>query len=380
MTQRTPAEVFAPGEFIREELEVRGWSQNDLAAILGRPPRVVSEVVTGKRAITPETAKGLGNAFGTGAQFWMNLESAYQLAQVRTEDGTVARRAKLYELAPIKEMIRRRWIEHSESIDVLEKRVMDFFEITSLDQQPSFLAHAARKSTSYETATSAQLAWLFRAKKLANAVPAQGFSDRSFDTCLMSLKQILPNPQEVRQVPRILGESGIRFLVIEPLTQTKIDGVCFWLSKDSPVIALSLRYDRIDWFWHTLLHELAHVHNRDGLNQEVTIDTDLVGDQAQAFEKKSKFEQQADKFAADFSIPQGELRHFIARVRPLYSQQKILGFASRICVHPGIVVGQLQYRAEVSYAHSRRMLVRVRGIITSTALTDGWGNMPPVIV
>jgi len=58
MTQRTPAEVFAPGEFIREELEVRGWSQNDLAAILGRPPRVVSEVVTGKRAITPETAKG----------------------------------------------------------------------------------------------------------------------------------------------------------------------------------------------------------------------------------------------------------------------------------------------------------------------------------
>jgi len=76
--ERTPAEVFPPGEFIREEIEARGWSQVELAEILGWPPRLVSELIAGKRAITPETAKGLGEAFSTGAQFWMNLESSYR--------------------------------------------------------------------------------------------------------------------------------------------------------------------------------------------------------------------------------------------------------------------------------------------------------------
>ena len=72
-TKHMPAEVFPPGEFIREELEERGWTQEDFAAILGRSPRLVNEVIMGKRGITPETANGLSAAFGTSAQFWMNL-------------------------------------------------------------------------------------------------------------------------------------------------------------------------------------------------------------------------------------------------------------------------------------------------------------------
>lgn len=80
--QRIPAEAFAPGEYIREELTERGWTQLDLAEIMGQPPQVVNEIVAGKRSITPETARGLGDAFGTGAQLWMNLEASYQLSRV----------------------------------------------------------------------------------------------------------------------------------------------------------------------------------------------------------------------------------------------------------------------------------------------------------
>src|ERR1019366_7717927 len=64
-----------------------------LAEILGRPPRLVSELIAGKRAITPETAKGLGEAFNTGAQFWMNLESSYRLAQVKQDRSNSVSRA-----------------------------------------------------------------------------------------------------------------------------------------------------------------------------------------------------------------------------------------------------------------------------------------------
>src|SRR5262245_11620018 len=148
MSERRPAEVFPPGDFIKEELEAREWTQTDLAEILGRPQRVVSEVINGKRAISPETAKGLGEAFGTGAQFWMNLESAYQLAQVKDQDDVIARRASLYSKAPEKELLRRGWIEQLNSVDVLEKQIVDFFDLTQLDDDIRFCA-AAKHTTAY---------------------------------------------------------------------------------------------------------------------------------------------------------------------------------------------------------------------------------------
>ena len=85
-TDRIFAEVFSPGELIMEELEERGWTQKDFAAILNRPLRSVNEIIKGKHGITPEIANELGAAFGTSAQFWINLESMYRLAQVRSQD------------------------------------------------------------------------------------------------------------------------------------------------------------------------------------------------------------------------------------------------------------------------------------------------------
>jgi HTH-type transcriptional regulator/antitoxin HigA len=379
MSESIPAEVFPPGEFLKEELEARGWTQADLAEILGRPPRLVSEIIGGKRAISPETAKGLGHAFGTGAQFWMNLESAYQLAHVQDQDDVVARRARLYSKAPVKEMVKRHWIEPSTSVDVLEKQIVDFFELKSLDEKIQFCAHAARKSTSsIEGVTPTQCAWLFRVKKLAHAVQARPFTPQRLDEGLERLRLLLHSPEEARHVPRILAESGIRFVVLEPLPQTRIDGGCLWLDGTSPVVALSFRYDRIDWFWFTLFHALKHIKNGDGLEGKALLDIDLVGEHAKPTSEKPESEQQADRFATHFLVPEGQLEDFVARVRPLYSKQKIMGFATRLHIHPGIVVGQLQRRGEITYAHSRDMLVKVREYVTSSALTEGWGHFPPV--
>ena len=372
MAQRINPEAFTPGEYIREELGERGWTQMDLAEILGRPPQVVNEIVAGKRSITPETARGLGDAFGTSAQLWMNLEASYQLSRVSTKDDMVSRRALLYGLAPIKEMQRRGWIETTSNAEILETQVLGFFEISALDQ-PIRFHHAARKSTD-GSLTPAQLAWLYRARYLARALKVESkFSAASLNSALAQLSKLKRDPEEARHIPRVLSAAGIRFLIVEPLPHTKIDGVCFWLDEDSPVIALSVRYDRIDWFWHTLMHEMAHVKNKDGM-ESPTLDTELVGVDAQPFEDKSDAEKAADVFAANFLVSQSKLDRFIARVHPLYSKLKISAFANSNEVHPGIVVGQLQYRKKIAYAHSRDLLVKVRNIIISCALTDGWGS------
>lgn len=378
MTRYTPAEVFPPGEVLREELEARGWTQLDLGEILGRPPRVVNEIITGKRSITPETAKGLADAFGTTAQFWMNLESRWQLSRVREQDISVSRRAKLFSAAPIKEMVRRNWIPETSNIEVLESRVLEFMGMKSLEEPPEDLAHAARKSTSYrEMPTPAQRAWLRRALQLARALAVSPFTPSSFEAGLARLRDLRRNPEDVREIPRVLGEMGIRFVVIEPLAGTRVDGACLWLNERSPVVAISLRYDRIDWFWFTLMHELGHVKARDGVNRTACLDVDLVGEGAEHRKERPKSELAADEFAEENLIRRTDLDSFVARVCPLYSREKILGFAARMGVHPGIVVGQLHHKTEqkggLSYTHFRPMLAKVRSIITRVALTDGWG-------
>ena len=90
-----PAEVFPPGEFIRDELKARGWSQGDLARIIGRPLQVVNQIIKGKKRITPETAVELAAAFGTSPDAWLNLETAYRLSQVGPADPEIAKRARM---------------------------------------------------------------------------------------------------------------------------------------------------------------------------------------------------------------------------------------------------------------------------------------------
>jgi HTH-type transcriptional regulator/antitoxin HigA len=376
MIERAPAEVFSPGELIKDEIEARGWSQIELAEVLGRPGRLVSELIAGKRAITPETAKGLGQAFGTGAQFWLNMESSYQLSKVKGDSSNaVARRAKLYEMAPVKEMTRRAWIQPTDNIDVLERSVYNFYGMPSLDAPIPQMVHAARKSSSYEEIKAPEAAWLCRVRQLAEAMEVKSFSEVAFASVFGQLKSMLRDVDAVRQVPGVLAGAGVRFLIVETLPTTRIDGVCLWLDPESPVIALSLRYDRIDAFWHTLLHECAHVKYRDGLAGDIYLDIDLVGDEAGSSAAKPEAELKADEFAASFSIPRVELEGFISRVRPLFSKTRIQGFAAKLNVHPGLVVGQLQHRGVIPYSHSREMLTRIRHVLTEAALTDGFGSI-----
>lgn len=378
-----PAEVFPPGEFIRDELEARGWIQEDLAAILDCSARLVSEIISGKRSVTPSTARGLAQAFGTSAQLWMNLESAYQLRKLEeasASDDAVAARSLLFDKAPVREMINRGWLAKSDNPKVLKQQLLQFFDINRLNDQPRVWRHAARKSTCYEDITPSQFAWLCRCRKLAGSVGAGRFTNSKFNRAVASLKNCLVHPNEARHAPKILAEAGIRLVIVQHLKGTRIDGATMWLNKQSPVIALSLRYDRIDCFWFTLFHELYHVRNRDGLAvaEECPLDERLVGTDRMPSSDKSENEQSADTFSERALVDQGEMEDFIARTGPAYSKRAIRGFSDRIKVHPGIVVGQLQHRNEIAWTHSREMLVKVRDIATESTLTDGWGfDAPP---
>lgn len=367
MTTRTPAEVFHPGEFLKEELEERGWTQADLADILGRPVSLVNEIIVGKRGISAETAKGLAAAFDTSPELWLRLDAAYQLWKARGNgEQAVKRRARIYSVAPVKDMLRRGWIETSDNVDVLEQRVLDFFRMESIADEPQFQSYAARKATPYTGTTPAQMAWLLRARQLAQAVKAERYSEVKLEQALEQLRYLLANPQEIRHLPAILAGAGIRFLVVEPLPGTRIDGACFWLDPESPVVVLSVRFDRIDNFWYTLMHEVAHVKSKDALSLDTNVDSGYDSE-------CPNFEQAADTFAWEFLVPLRKIEGFIAEISPRYSALRIATFAATLGVHPGLIVGQLHHRGEIAWSNFRRMLTPVREIITAAAVTDGWG-------
>ncbi|MBC7860169.1 MAG: HigA family addiction module antidote protein [Burkholderiaceae bacterium] len=369
MNARMPAEVFPPGEFLREELEAREWSQRELADILNRPPRLISELIAGKRGITPETARGLADAFGTSAEYWMNLESLYQLSKVKIANNDVARKSRLYSKFPVREMLRRGWIRASENLDVLEQRFCEFFNIPDMDAQAG-LNHRAKKTDAAMDVTPLQLAWLFRVRAMAVQQTISPYSREKLLAAVEKLKALVLAPEETRHVPRILAEAGVRLVLVEAVAGSKLDGACFWLAIDQPVIGMSMRFDRIDNFWFVLRHEIEHVLREDGKDEdEPVIDTD-VGDDKDGL---AECEVRANKAGADFCVPQDQLENFIARVQPYFSEQKVLSFAQRIQVHPGLVVGQLQ-RKLGRHDFLRKHQVKVRACVLPSADADGWGS------
>jgi len=363
---------LAPGDYIKAELEKRSWTQADLADVVGKHTPAINEVIQGKRSITPEMAIALGTAFATGAEVWMSREADYRLSLLGGESVEIRRRARLFEYAPVKEMEKRGWIRSTNSVDDLERELLRFFNVDSLEQEPMFNA-AARKMNKIGELTGAQKAWCTRAACLAQTLHVAKFSKANIGPGLDSIRKLADFPEKSKHVPRVLAEMGIRLLVVEHLPHTKIDGATFWLSADAPVVVLSMRHDRIDGFWFTLAHELVHVKHGDAQS----IDSDMVGESRQ--EQTSQTEARADKEAADMLIPERELRSFILRVKPFYSKARINQFAMRLRVHPGIVVGQLQHRKEITFGTNREMLVKVRDILMTSALTDGWGQTAPAI-
>lgn len=368
MASQNVANAFPPGEILKEELEARGWSQVEFAEIIGKDTRLVSEIVGGKRSITPDSAMLLSRSLGTSAQFWLNLEASYQLSKVPVvTDDVIEQRARLHSLYPVREMIKRGWIDQTNDVGELANRVKQFFCIDEIGGAISF-GYSAKK-TDYSSESINQIAWLCRARQLARAVPVASFTEKKAGSLVKQLKLLAHDVEEIRKVPMVLAEFGIRLVVVEGLAKSKLDGACFWLDDSSPVIALSLRYDRVDNFWRTLFHEIDHVVHGEG-KAEPIVEFEIAVDG-----EKPEIERRANQNAAELLVPRNELEGFIARVGPLYSEDNIDGFAARIGVHPAIVIGQLQNRKAVHWSFMRNKFEKVREVITSSAMTDGYGKM-----
>ncbi len=364
-----------PGQLIAKQLSERNWTNRLLAVVTGKEETAISKLVTDKTPVTAETALLLEEVFGIPAERFLSLQKSYDLSIARLKtipDPNRAARASVFGGLPIQEMISRNWIkvENTKSLEEIESELTRFFNTRALEEIEA-LPHAAKKTNATCEATLPQLAWLYRVRQIASQMLTPKYSESKLLKALPKLKELLIAPEEARKVPKILAECGIKFLVVEALKSSKIDGVCCWLDKDSPVIAMTLRFDRMDNFWFVLRHEIEHVLQRHGQSFPV-IDAELESSGSVDIE-----EQMANKAGSEFCAPQAKIDSFIARKAPLFPERDFLGLSKILGVHPCLVAGQIRYktgRYELFNSH----MVKVRSCVLPSAIVDGWGDIAPV--
>lgn len=358
-----PARPVSPGRILRQELDARGWTQRDLAAILGRPEQMVSEIINGTKRITPETSLELAQAFGVSPEFWYNLETNYRLERAKCQDldDTISRRSRLYDAFPLQEMDRRGWLKLRESADALEAEVSRFFGF-GMPALPEAVTMAARFrcSTARGPVAYAQLAWLCRAEQIARQQTVAIWKPEHVQSLLADLATLTARAEDVARVPQTLGNWGVRCVFLRYLSKTYLDGAAFYMDGE-PCVALTLRYDRIDSFWFTLLHEIAHLAEGErGTRLDTLENSHADSDETRlAIAAADPQEARANEMASQCLLAPNAYQNFVVSQQSRFSKASIESFAASQHRHPGIVLGRLQRDGLVPYKNLRALLVKV---------------------
>ena len=324
-----PIGIPDPIEAIKFRMEQQNLSQRDLVPFIGSRSKV-SEVLSGRRPLTLSMMRALHSGLGIPAKVLLQGREAADL-----EESPIQ-----WDKFPLREMVARGWIEEkvedyrSQAEDVLRR----FFGQLGSSQAAAALYRQSHKVRSARDMDEYALtAWTARAMVLArrNAPKAEykeGSVDLGFLRELARLSYFDEGPRLARE---LLGKYGIAFVVEPHLPRTYLDGAAIIAKGERPIVALTLRYDRVDNFWFCLMHELAHVALHLGG------DTTQFFDDLDVDSQGDRREKEADQLAGEALIPEEDWRKSPAS--RLRSPEAILQLASQLRIHPAIVAGRYRH-------------------------------------
>ncbi len=320
-----------PIDAIKFRMAQQDLSPRNLVPYLGSRSKV-SEVLSGRRQLTLSMIRALHSGLGIPAKVLIQ-------EQGENEDVDIE-----WDRFPLKEMIARGWIPASVSkVRGQTERIMRQFltPIASLQIE----AVLCRKSSHVRSARSmdeyALAAWAAR-------VIVKAYQDPP----LVQYKPDTVNLDFMREVARLsvsdegpilardfLRGSGIPLIIERHLPRTYIDGAAIMIQYDMPVIGLSLRHDRIDNFWFSLMHELAHLSLHHG--EEAACFYDDLDVDLNVETQDDPREREADQLAGEALIPEDAWRRSPAS--RLRSPEAAEHLAKQLHIHPAVVAGRMRH-------------------------------------
>ncbi len=330
----SPDYAVHPGEILKDELEVRGISQKELAERVGASEKHISEIINAKAPISPEMSVKLETALQTSAHIWMNLQCMFQAREARIhENMKLSKFTKWMQNFPIGFMIENAWINKTNNDLEQLKALLSFFGVASpRDWDVVWANTEAMYRKAHDSNKYALSTWLRRGEIEALNLECKPYDEARFRKTLMSIRP-MTNAEPANFIPELQRECaacGVAVIFVPQTPGSKISGVARWLETSRALIQLSFRYRKNDILWFTFFHEAAHLllHKKKVIYLENEEET------------TSKEEDEANKFAANLLIPKKEYSRFVARGS--FSENSIRSFADAQGISPAIVLGRLQ--------------------------------------
>lgn len=322
---RFKLEAPDPIDAVIYRLAELGLKQKDFAEILGSKSRA-SEVLTRKRGLTIEMIRTIHERLMIPAEILIGHPK-----QEEKDSSDID-----WKKFPVREMQKRGWFD----MDLAEGKsgeqlIRSFFARTSANRTPVLLRKTLN-GVSKEENHYAIYAWIarvmIRARELKSSDSRyiQGSITDEFLKQLAKLSRSDDGPLLARE---FLAMKGV-ILVIEPhLPKTKLDGAAMLDQDGTPIIGLTLRYDRIDYFWFTLMHELVHVQRHLGRQNTAFVDEDDL-----SYEDERELE--ANILAAEAFIPRQIWKS--SEAYRTKRSEAVVKLADALMIHPAIVAGRIQ--------------------------------------
>lgn len=325
---------------IRFRMEHGGVTAKQLEPILGSRSRV-SEILAGKRPLTLDMIRALHQHLGIPAASLIAPEKPEAVSKPQVPSSAALQ--KLRSLGCMK-----------------AKESFEQFLARAFGPQgaPALLRKTRTERTNAKTDQAALTGWLAAVKLIAENVDVQKPKKKvkAMDVARLVAKLSIHEDGPIRARAE-LAKLGIVLVILEHLPGTYLDGAALCRSDETRVIALTLRHDRLDNFWFTLLHELCHALNHLGAGTSLILD-DLE------LKSSDAMEAEADQFAQNALIP---LEIWEAEASPDWDGADVDRVARAAGVHTAIVAGRWQ-REHSDYRRFAKALGR--GLVRS----QNWGD------
>ena len=333
-TEFRPDWTSAPGDTIADILRERDLSEVEFAQRIGRTPEGVKDLLQGRSAITIAVARQLEQVLGASVEFWMARDFQYRqdIAKLNLTD-----KEWLAEL-PIGDMIKFGWLTPVPHPSDEAAACLRYFGVPSVQAWNVLYADLKqmsmfRTSPSCDSRPAAVAAWLRQGEIEADAISCNPWDTKRLQESLSSIRSLTRVKDPSRFIPelkKICAESGVAVAVVRAPSGCRASGATRFISPDKALLMLSFRYLTDDQFWFTFFHEIGHLllSGETGFFLE---ETDMVS---------TTEEKKANAFAARIIVPSESQPALLALHSDAY---KVIRFAVRLGVSPGLIVGQLQY-------------------------------------